>query len=105
MGGQQQAAGVDEQVVLAALDFLVAVKALVQYAPLAAFDRLGVGPDHAGRGLARRGGPLAVAANQRLVKLRPAPVGLPAPEIVVVQGVGGELAREQAPLAAAFGQV
>ena len=105
VGGQQQAAGVDEELALAALDFFVSVKALVQYAPLAAFDGLRVEHGHARARLPGRGRVLAVAAHQRLVERCPAPVGLPAPEIVVDQRKGWKFARQEPSLAAALGEV
>ena len=103
--GQQQAAGVDDELALAALNFFMAVKAFVQYAPLAAFDGLGVEHCHAWAGLPRRGRTLAVAPHQGLVEPGPASVGLPAPEIVVDQRKGWKFARQEPPLAAALGEV
>ena len=105
MGGEQQAAGVDDELALAALDFFVAVKAFVQHALLAAFDGLGIEHRHARTRLPRRGRALAVAAHQGLVEPRPAPVRLPAPKIVVDQWERRKLVRQEPPLATALGEV
>ncbi|GAB3726611.1 hypothetical protein GCM10027594_08400 [Hymenobacter agri] len=61
--GQQQATRINEELALAALDFFVAVKALVPHAPLPAFDRLGIQHGHARARLPAGRGPLAVAAH------------------------------------------
>jgi len=102
VGRQQQAAGVDQQLALAALNFFVAVKALVAHAALPAVDGLGIQDGHARARLARGSGPLAVAAHQGLMEPGPAPVSLPAAEIIVDQRIGGKLARQEPPLAAAL---
>ena len=93
VGGQQQAARINQQLALAALDFFVTVEAFVHHPPLAAFDGLRVEHGYARAGLSGRRGPLAVAAHQGLVELRPAPVRLPAAEIVVDQREGRKLVR------------
>ena len=81
----------------------MAVAAFVRHPPLAALDGLRVEHGYARARLTGRRGPLAVAAHQGLVEPGPAPVRLPAPEIVVNQREGRELVRQEPPLATALG--
>ena len=83
----------------------MAVKALVQHAPLAAFDRLGIQHGHARARLPERGSPLPLAAHQGLIERRPAPVDLPATEILVDQRESRKLVQQQPPLKAALCQI
>ena len=91
MGNQQQAAGIDNELALAPLYFFVPIKAIGGHPALAAFNGLGIQDGHTRARLPGRSGPLALAAHQGLVEPGPAPVDLPAAEILVNQRKGRKL--------------
>jgi len=71
--------------------FLVAARALTQHASFAAFDQLGVKNGHAGQDLAQGNDPPTLAAEQGLIEGGPAPLSLPASQIVVADSTGRKL--------------
>ena len=83
----------------------MAARALTQHGSFAAFDQLGVKNGHAGQDLAQGDDPPTLAADQGLIEGGPAPLRLPASQIVVADSTGRKLAGKWAPLVAASGQV
>ena len=69
----------------------MATKALTQHASFAAFDQLGVKNGHTEQGLAQGNDPPTLAADQGLTEGGPAPLGLPASQIVVADSTGRKL--------------
>jgi hypothetical protein len=69
---------------------------------LAAFNGLGILDGHTRAWLPGKSSPLALSANQELVKPGTVPSDLPAAEIVVDQRIRQKLARQEPPLAAAL---